>query len=213
MTYIINDESSSKACGKRFLIVATLVLVMAIIWLLHLNIALFLIINSWHIFLPNHVWNWINFVAAPKRFILPLALIIITLIGNPSQIKRVVLLIISFYLVFLILKLGIHEARPYAILPSNSFFLLLGHEDKVSKMYVSFPSGHTGIMVLFVFALIRVLAIENKFTQGLLILLPVIVAITRVATGWHWPVDVLSSGVIAYLLVEIFLCKTKCYRE
>lgn len=211
MTYIIDTDSNKQDCYKKITVLGILIIVTALIGFLHLNEKLFLIINSYHVYVPNKVLNSINFIAAPKKFILPALLILITLIFELQYIKRVVLLLISFYILFFVLKIAIHEARPFTVLSQNAMFLLANNQDKLNNLNVSFPSGHMGLTTLFVFTVIWIFKVKDIFIKSLLILLPIIVGLTRLLTGWHWPIDVLSSGIIAYILVWIFFCKTNKY--
>ena len=43
----------------------------------------------------------------------------------------------------------------------------------------------------------------HKFIRFISFVLLALVAIARVATGWHWPIDVIASGLIGYILVQI----------
>lgn len=212
MNYIIDSSKAQKSCCVNYIILAIFILATIAIWLLHLNEKLFYIVNAWHVFLPNQVWNIINIIAYPKVFILPILLIILTSIFNREQLKKVVILLVAYYVIFFVLKLLVHEARPFVVLPPDTIFFLLNHQDVSHNRYLSFPSGHTGIMVVFAFAAIKVLKINNKLAKFILFLLPIIVGVTRLATGWHWPIDVLASGIIGYILVEIFFFNNKCTR-
>lgn len=208
MTYIIDESSKNSNCYKQITVIVILTIITALIGFLHLNEKLFLIINAYHVYVPNKILNTINLIAAPKKFILPALLILLTLIFNLKYIKRVVFLLINFYILFFVLKIVVHEARPFTVLAQNTMFLLANNQDKLNNLNVSFPSGHTGITTLFVFTLMVIFKIRNNFIKTLLILLPIIVGLTRLLTGWHWPIDVLASGIIAYILVWVFFCKT-----
>lgn len=212
MNCMIDKQEQKRCCYKSHVILAVFILATLAIWFLHLNSKLFFIINAWHVFLPNVVWNMINTIAAPKLFILSALLMILTVAFKREEFKRVVLLLISFYALFFVLKISIHEARPFVVLPANLVFFLPNHQDTLHNLYVSFPSGHAGMIAIFAFTLIRLFSINCKIAQFILFLLIVLVAITRVATGWHWPVDVLTSSIIAYILVQLFFCCKKCLR-
>jgi membrane-associated phospholipid phosphatase len=36
-----------------------------------------------------------------------------------------------------------------------------------------------------------------------MLLLLILTAFARICTGWHWPLDVIASGLIGYLLVKV----------
>lgn len=84
-------------------------------------------------------------------------------------------------------------ARPPAVLPLDSFNLI-GPEHRRA----SFPSGHS--VTAGVFGGVLVYYARQVETRALLILLAVLVGLSRVAVGVHWPVDVacgLGGGVLA----------------
>ena len=84
-------------------------------------------------------------------------------------------------------------ARPPAVLPLDSFNLI-GPEHRRG----SFPSGHS--VTAGVFCGVLVFYARRLETRVLLILLAVLVGLSRVAVGVHWPVDVafgLGGGVLA----------------
>ena len=175
------------------------------IWLANWNQKLFYIINSWHTFLPNQVWEGFNLIAYSKYFLLPAILLLITAIWRKEKLMRVVILVIAFYAIFYVLKVVIGEERPYVLLDQSTFFWLNNHQDAAKVAYKSFPSGHTGNMAIFVFALNSLFFANKWFIRLVLFLLLVATALARVCTGWHWPLDVLASGLIGYLLVRICL--------
>ncbi len=195
-------QNSCNCFAKYGLLGATIIFSLAI-WALGLNHSIFFAINSRHNLLPDNVWQAINFIAYAKTFILPGLLLVLTLIFRREKFINVVILIASFYVLFYILKVAVHEARPFVVLPAESFYWLHGEQNAVKDMYHSFPSGHAGNAVIFAFALMRLFCNNSKLAKVALFLIPVVVAIARIATGWHWPLDVLASGIIGYILVQI----------
>ena len=167
------------------------------------NQILFLIINSKHNILPVQIWEFINFVSYRKYLILQILLLLITFLFKKEKLANVVLLIITYFVVFAALKIGFGEARPYITLDINTFYWLNMYEDAVKSAYQSFPSGHVGNMAVFAFALSSMFFKDSRFLQFLMLLLVIITGITRICTGWHWPLDVIASGLIGFLLVKI----------
>ncbi|MCE3268492.1 MAG: hypothetical protein K0R49_744 [Burkholderiales bacterium] len=180
-----------------------------VIWLFKLNGPLFYYINSLHVVLPDIVWKGINLISYSRFFILPLLLLVITFIWRKDKLKQTGILIIAFYLVFQLLKIIFGEARPYMVLPQNSFFWLNQFENAVSSAYQSFPSGHTGNMTVFVFAITNMF--NKKWLNILLFLLLGLTGLARICTGWHWPLDVIASGLIGYILVQCIYCKNRLF--
>ena len=173
------------------------------IWFTHSNQTLFILINSYHALMPDTLWNFFNLISYSRFLILPLLLVLLSYWKRREQLLTVIVIILAYFAVFSILKSAVGEARPYVVLPENSFFWLNHFEDAAKSAHKSFPSGHTGNMAIFVFTLNCLFFAHKKGYQFLMLLLLIATALTRVISGWHWPVDVIASGLIAYLLVKI----------
>lgn len=186
--------------------VFTLFLILALtIWLAGANQYLFLAINKWHSVLPDSFWKAIVFVCTPKFAILPILLIIITFLKCRGKLVNVIILIIVYYAVFVLLKDMISEARPYIVLAKDSFFWLNNLENPTKSAYHSFPSGHTGNMAVFAFAVSTMFFKNHRVLKALVLVLVILAACSRICTGWHWPLDVISGGLLGYLLVKVCL--------
>lgn len=200
-------------CAKSYGLLAAAVVLGLIVWGFKLNMPLFLAINAQHVLLPDVIWQRINFVSYAKTFILPGLLLLLTLNLRRDKFKNVVMLVVLFYVVFYVLKIAFHEARPFVILPAESFHFLHGSQNMIKEMYRSFPSGHTGNMAMFAFASMSLFCANSRVAKAVLFLLVIVVGLARIATGWHWPLDVLASGIISYILVQICLCnKNVCIK-
>lgn len=182
-----------------------LVVLCLIIWLANLNQSLFLSINAAHEIVPVFVWRAINYVCYPRIPLLSIILLVVTYIYHRDKILNVLFLIISFYLVFALAKYGFGESRPYVVLPPNQFFFDDFAENSIKSANNSFPSGHVGNIAIFVFALGGLFFKSRPVVRTSLIGVIFLVALARICTGWHWPLDVLVSGLLAYVLAKVFL--------
>jgi len=112
------------------------------------------------------------------------------------------LFIISVWLNSL-LKVAFHTQRPFQALEE-----ITGKRVHTATGY-SFPSGHTqGATTMFT---TLALQIKKPWFWVLAMVLSVLVAISRVYLGVHWPVDVLFGfilGLIIPLILYAFLAKT-----
>lgn len=190
---------------KEWVLLIIILLLIGSIWLFKLNQPWFYGINNMYPVLPTIVWQTLNYIAYSKFAILPIILVILTWLFHRSKLANVVLVIVIFYVSFYILKVLVGEPRPYVILQMNSFYWLNQFEDSAKNAYKSFPSGHTGNMAIFVFSLIELFFSKSWIAKILLFTLLILTGLARICTGWHWPIDIIASGLIAYILVRICL--------
>ncbi len=87
--------------------------------------------------------------------------------------------------------------RPPAVIPADKLTVIgIGHKA------VSFPSGHTTA----IFSLVALLCLQRSISMGrklALLFLGVMVGISRMAVGVHWPIDVIGGALIAWSSVLI----------
>lgn len=95
-----------------------------------------------------------------------------------------------------ILKAIVRFPRPFQVLPG-----LDGKRVETATGY-SFPSGHSTIAASFYGSLFRLY--PYPFTRFLCVLLIVLVGLSRLYLGVHWPVDVLCGWILG-LGVSVFL--------
>ncbi len=176
---------------------------MLLIWGSGLNKPLFYMINSLHVYFPDLIWVIMNTITYPKLFILPIILLVITWLYKKEQLLNVILIIVSYYVVFLLIKVFSAEPRPYAVLPMDSFYLMQGIQDMAGDAFLSFPSGHAGNAAVFVFTLNRLIFDKKIGLRFVMYAFLLLVALARVCTGWHWPLDVMASIFVGYLIVLI----------
>lgn len=172
------------------------------------NELLFIKINSYHYLLSDHIWIAINLLAYAKYSILLLLLLILTYKYKRTEMLRVLVLCIAYFLIFYLLKKLFHEPRPYVVLAKDSFHFIPYFENYVKSSYLSFPSGHAGQVAVFIFALISLFRL-NLLVRLFLFSFLILVCLARICSGWHWPIDVLASVIFAYILVSIVFCIQK----
>jgi membrane-associated phospholipid phosphatase len=86
--------------------------------------------------------------------------------------------------------------RPPAIIDSG-----LIHITGPVLIHHSFPSGHT--VTIFTLAGILIFYFRSVFVRISLIFLAVMVGISRIAVGVHWPADVLAGAALGILCATI----------
>ena len=92
------------------------------------------------------------------------------------------------------LKNKINRPRPYKI---NQSIYLGG---KILDQF-SFPSGHTLHAVIFSLILI----FYFSFVSEILLIFTLLIALSRVILGMHYPTDVFIGGLIGYIIFNLFM--------
>lgn len=129
--------------------------------------------------------------------------ILLYLLGNEkgkAVSKKMILILIVVVIISQIIKFVVMRPRPYTEL-SSLVLLSLGTDP-------SFPSGHTTISTAMSYVLFK------EYNKWYLLLIPVIVALSRLYIGVHYPSDVVGGFllgiIIAYIMEHyIFL---KCFK-
>ncbi len=111
--------------------------------------------------------------------------------------------ILSFTLLFslflnAVLKISIHNSRPFEVIPE-----ILGKRVQTATGY-SFPSGHTQGATTFY--LVLSLILKKRWIYITAIAISLLVALSRIYLGVHWPVDVIG-GLVAGAVVAILMYK------
>ena len=192
-----------KNINYEYLAIIFLILFDIAIYFTNTNSYLFYKLNTIHIYLPDLLMRFFNYVANSHKYVLIVVLLLVTVIFKPKQTGRVVLMIALYYIIVNFLKTYFHVARPYMILNPDTFYFLNENYNYIQDGYHSFPSGHTSFISLFIFAINRLFFNNKPYIKYLLILFIPLVAIIRIASGYHWPIDVITGIILSYFIVKL----------
>ena len=110
----------------------------------------------------------------------------------------------SLILVF-IFKNYVEAMRPFCSL-EDSYNLTIITKNLICTQ--SFPSGHTTLTTIFI---VSFWPIFNKYFKIISILMAIIIFITRMSSGAHYPVDIIGALAIALPLSLYIRAKTELY--
>lgn len=138
-----------------------------------------------------------------KAFIVYLLLSLILCFPKKTRrygVAMVVAFLVAFLLVNVIFKPSVGRLRPYVTLKDTAFWdTYQAHWAKAGSHLeddMSFPSGHTSLNFSVFTALAAVLIKDKKKWAWVLLIIPIIVAITRIIRCVHYPSDVLGGMII-----------------
>ncbi len=94
------------------------------------------------------------------------------------------------------IKINVDALRPPAIL-GKEFLHLVGPALK----HHSFPSGHT--LSIFIFCGVLFIFTKGWYKQLALLLVAALIAVSRVALGVHWPIDLLGGAATGLMAAVI----------
>lgn len=173
---------------------------MSIVFLSGQNKALFLYINSTASRIYPIFWANITFLGDT----LPACLIMLLFIRKkPDLVWSGIAATLFATLIVNILKHYIVSPRPPSVIDTDVINIigpaLFSH---------SFPSGHT--VTIFTFAGIVIFYFRSIYLRATMIFMAILIGISRIAVGVHWPADVLAGAWLGILFaVAGFYCISK----
>ena len=172
------------------ILAAVLLMLMIAVALSNTNIPLFLLFNRLSSYTGGGLWA--NLTSLGEGLIV-LSFAGLIAIRCPRAAWTV--LVAAVFGTFLVhgIKEAVGALRPAMILPPDSF-TIIGPRLNV----VSFPSGHTTTIAAFA-TILYLHARDARVAWGLVPLV-VLVGISRMAVGAHWPMDVLGGWLIGILI-------------
>ena len=103
-----------------------------------------------------------------------------------------------FVLVFSGLKFFINTPRPFCSLKQSDFVTIVNIKSKYC--FSSFPSAHTGISILILYALWPYL---NKKRKVIFYFVIAFVATSRISLAMHYPADIIYSIIITLIVILV----------
>lgn len=163
-----------------------------LVWQLDLNQSVFVSLHHALAVVPGLVWRLLSMAG---EWTLVIGVLLWLAARQPGLLPRMVMLGLGGVLASIWLKAGFDVLRPPLLLPVGTVTLL-----DVLPANRSFPSGHA----IAVAVLSGVLMWKRSLRGQLcLALLAVMVCLSRIAIGVHWPLDVLAGAATGFVLVSL----------
>lgn len=188
------ESISSRALNSRMIVIAALLLLSILYFDVTANKSLFLWLN--HTFHHDVIWQFFTVIGDSvilATLLLPIAL------RHKKFRDLIFLAAIICWAIVRIGKLSFAELRPLSVFAESEMFF-----SGVHLYRYSFPSGHSAAIATVIFSLISVFK-PDSIQKNLLLGLVVVVAISRIMVGAHWPVDILAGILLGHFSVVVAL--------
>ena len=166
---------------------------MILIYITDWNTSLFLFINSLYIYGGEVFWANITIIGDT----LVASVLILPWLKKRSDIVWTLLFAgIAALFISHGLKAFLQLPRPPAVLDKNMFHII-----GPALTQKAFPSGHT--TTVFTFAYVLILFVKKNLWRNLLFSIALLIGLSRVIVGVHWPLDILGGilvGIVSALL-------------
>ena len=150
------------------------------------NQTLFIHINTLAVYSNSFIWANLTFLGDSLTACVFMLLFIRK---RPDLVWSGIVASLIATLIVNTIKFFFNLPRPPAIIDSNLINII-----GPSLFHHSFPSGHT--VTIFTLAGILMFYFRSFFPRFLLIIIALLVGLSRIAVGVHWPEDVLAGAVI-----------------
>jgi membrane-associated phospholipid phosphatase len=177
--------------GKFWIVIPVICFFTALvaIYSAHTNCSLFLIINRLSEFTGSAVWGNITILGDT---LVALAIIFPFIRYKPEFIWQFIVGGLIATLFIHSIKPTVHLSRPAAIFSSDAIHII-----GVALHSRSFPSGHAA--TIFTLAGILLMGIESTKIRLTILMGAMLVALSRIVVGAHWPLDILGGAIIGLL--------------
>ena len=169
---------------------AALAVLMLLLQLGNANVSLFRWLNGLSRYTGEPVWANITLFGE--------GLLAVSLVAPIARWRRDIAW--SLFLSALLAPLVVHGLKELFDMPRPALVLALSEFNIIGPRLavVSFPSGHATTITLF--ATILALHLYRSYLHLILLLAIILVGLSRVVVGAHWPMDVLGGMLLGWLL-------------
>lgn len=171
---------------------AVLALLALLVWLLDLNQGLFVSLHHALAVVPGVIWRLLSMAG---EWTLVIGVLLWLAARQPALLPRMAMLGLAGILASIWLKAGFDVLRPPLLLPVGTVTLL-----DVLPANRSFPSGHAIAVAVLGGVLMWKRSLRGQLCLALLVLL---VCLSRIAIGVHWPLDVLAGAATGFVLASL----------